>query len=290
MPKDKRKELLRQRLEEKDLEHAERERDFHSKLAAQMSAEVDRMTVKHRQKLGQMEKNFLRQKHGLRRRFEEDRWRKEESHLYIRHQKAREQLEEYFTLKREQTANKQMIERNHLASMINKDKADLMARQAAEKKRLPKALRTESKARLQMFRQSLRLPGPNTPMSTEEERERIRAFEESERERVRADMDRVTRKHAKKFEAMQLTHSTMQRELEQLQAEKKKELMDQETAKMREIEENFQRSMAEYQQFVKTERQVSAARKMSRAGAAGVGRRRNASRPCLLNVNKKEEL
>lgn len=71
-----------------ELEHAERERDFHSELAAQMEAEIARMTVKHRKKLGQMENNFLRLKHNLRRKYEEDRWHMEQSHMYARHQKA----------------------------------------------------------------------------------------------------------------------------------------------------------------------------------------------------------
>ena len=91
---------------------------------------------------------------------------------------------------------------------------EMLQRHALEKRRLPKVQKNEQKTRHQLFKQSLRISGINSP---EDEREKIRAFEEAEKKRMKGEQLRQELKHKKQWEALQEKNASSIRELEQLQ-------------------------------------------------------------------------
>ncbi|KAG8240411.1 hypothetical protein J437_LFUL003125 [Ladona fulva] len=139
---------------------------------------------------------------------------------------------------------------------------ELLKRQSAEKRALPKRIRTEMKAREMMFRESMRIPvgappspNPSITMDPEEEREKLRKFQENEKKRYRAEQLHFERKHQRQLEEMRATSDATVKELEQLQNEKRKMLMEHETMKLKEQEEGYARELKEWKSQLKPRKQ-----------------------------------
>lgn len=127
---------------------------------------------------------------------------------------------------------------------------ELLKRQAAEKRALPKRIRSEMKIREMMFRESLRIhaPGSNPATGPEDEKERLRKvlqhvqqahlsqnfartlifiscylqFQEQEKKKYKAEQQRLEDKHVRQLEELRGSTESAKRELEQLQNEKRK--------------------------------------------------------------------
>lgn len=136
---------------------------------------------------------------------------------------------------------------------------ELIKRQAIERRHLPKRIRSEMKTRELMFRESLRISMANLHISGtgEEERDKLKRFQESEKKRYKAEQQRQEQKHLKQLEDLRNMHDTTIRELEQLQNEKRKALMEHETAKLKLLEEEHANEFKEWKAQLKPRKQVS---------------------------------
>merc|ERR1711860_379558 len=88
---------------------------------------------------------------------------------------------------------------------------EMTHRHQLEKRRLPKILKQESKTRSLMFKQSLRLSVAGHP---EDERTKLKQFEENEKKRMKAEQLRQELKHKKQWEELVFRNETGLRELE----------------------------------------------------------------------------
>jgi len=113
------------------------------------------------------------------------------------------------------------------------------------------------KAREMMFRESMRIsltPGtqPDTP---DQEREKLRKFQEQEKKRYKAEEQRCELKHRRQLEELQAAADSSIKELEQLQNEKRKMLMEHETMKLKAQDDEYQAELREWRAKLKPRKQ-----------------------------------
>ncbi|CAF4939873.1 unnamed protein product [Pieris macdunnoughi] len=242
--KDRRKDAYRQRRTRLDAEHAARERAFVASLAESGDAVLRRVHATHRERQALADRQHLQQRQQIMRTREAALWELEEKQIHERHQLAKRQLKDEFLLRRHQMLVRHDKELEQIKRKNQRKEEELAKCQALEKRSLPKRIRAEQKAREMMFRESLRI-GAATH-SHDDERERLKKFQENEKRRYRAEQQRLATKHAKAREELKAAGEALLRELEQYQNEKRKALMNHESNKMKTIEERYGLELKEW--------------------------------------------
>ncbi|XP_046994651.1 serine/threonine-protein kinase 10 isoform X1 [Schistocerca americana] len=245
MPKEQRKNAFRVKKERLEAEQEEKEKLFLEKLNENHESSLRRLSETHREKIALMERQFLQQKQQLMRARESALWDMEERQILEKQQLAKRQLKDVFFLQRHQMLIRHEKELEQIKRMNQRKEEELLKRQAIEKRALPKRIRAEMKAREMMFRESMRISMTIQP-SPEDEREKLKKFQEDEKKRYRAEQQRAEIKHQRQLEELRATSEATIRELEQLQNEKRKMLMEHETMKLKEQEEGHSRELKEW--------------------------------------------
>lgn len=254
LPKEKRKDVWRVRKEELDSDQNERERLFMEKLNETHDIAMRRMSEKFRKTIADLEKHFLQQKQVLLRRREAAIWELEERQMYDKHQLAKRQLEDIIKLQRIQIFTRHEKELEQLKRMSQRQEDQLLKRQAVERRQLPKHIRAEMKARELMFRESLRCSSANLH-NVEDERERIRKWQESEKLRYKAQQQEQENKHRKQLEDLRAASEAAIRELEHSQNEKRKSLLNYETIKVKQLKEEHNNEINNWNANLKPRKQ-----------------------------------
>ncbi|GBP32649.1 hypothetical protein EVAR_16811_1 [Eumeta japonica] len=270
VPKDRRKEAYKQRRQRLDTEHAERETAFVAALVEAHDAAIRRIHENHCERQALVDRQYLQQRQQIMRTREAALCELEEKQIHERHQLAKRQLKEEFLLRRHQMLNRHEKEIEQIKRKNSRKEEEVLKCQAAEKRSLPKRIRAEMKAREMMFRESLRistLPPPGAQQ--EDERERLKKFQENEKRRYRAEQQRLATKHAKAREELKAAGDALLRELEQYQNEKRKALTTHETAKMKAFEERYAAELRKWRATLGDRKQV----RDRRTHVIGAGRR-----------------
>ncbi|XP_022344368.2 uncharacterized protein LOC111137270 isoform X2 [Crassostrea virginica] len=245
MSRDHKKDAMKKRKDQKEIELQEKERQFLETQAERQEKHMKQLAEVHRQKVALLESQFLQQKQQLLRGREAAIWEKEKQQLHEKHQLAKSQLKDLFFLKRHQMLTRHQKEVEQMKRSNTAKEDEMEKRHAIEKKRLPKIQKSEAKTRAQMFKQSLRLSTVGTP---EDDRTKMKQFEENEKKRMKAEQQRQQQKHKKQWEELVYRNESSLRELEQLQAEKRKLLMEQETQKIKELDDQYASELREWKQ------------------------------------------
>lgn len=244
MPRsENRKENQRKVREAKEIDLQEKERVFMETQAERLEKHMRQLADQHRQKIALLESQFLQQKQQLLRAREAAVWELEKQQLHEKHQLAKGQLKDMFFLKRHQMLTRHQKEMDQMRRYNSTKEEEMQSKHILEKRRLPKILKAEAKTRAQMFKQSLRLSTIGTP---DDDKLKIKQFEENEKKRMKAEQQRQEAKHKKQWEELVFKNETSLRELEQLQAEKRKLLMEQETQKIKELDEQYANELKEW--------------------------------------------
>ncbi|CAG9789804.1 unnamed protein product [Diatraea saccharalis] len=242
--KDRRKEAYRARRARLDAEQAERERAFVAALADAHDAVLRRIHEHHRDRQALADRQYLQRRHQIMRTREAALWELEEKQIHERHQLAKRQLKDEFMLRRHQMLVRHDKELEQIKRKNGRKEEELAKCQALEKRSLPKRIRAEQKAREMMFRESLRISALSAPH--EDDRDRIKKFQENEKRRYRAEQQRLTTKHTKAREELRAAGEALLRELEQYQNEKRKALMNHEASMMKTVEERYAAELKEW--------------------------------------------
>ncbi|KPJ02277.1 Serine/threonine-protein kinase 10 [Papilio xuthus] len=240
--KERRKEAYRQRRARLDAEHAERERAFVAALADSADGVLRRVHEHHRERQALADRQYLQQRQQIMRTREAALWELEEKQIHERHQLAKRQLKDEFLLRRHQMLVRHDKELEQIKRKNTRKEEELSKCQALEKRSLPKRIRAEQKAREMMFRESLRIAGT----AHDDDRDRLKKFQENEKRRYRAEQQRLATKHAKAKEELKAAGEALLRELEQYQNEKRKALMNHESSKMKSVEERYALELKEW--------------------------------------------
>lgn len=247
LAKTSKKEDVRKKKEQKEIQLQDEERQFMENQLDRMDKHMKQLTETHRQKIAMLESQFLQQKQQLLRAREAAIWDLEKQQLHEKHQLAKSQLKDMFFLKRHQMLTRHQKEIEQMKRSNLAKESEMQSRHALEKKRLPKILKQESKTRSLMFKQSLRLSIAGSP---DDERSKLKQFEENEKKRMKAEQVRQETKHKKQWEELVYRNETSLHELEQLQAEKRKMLMEHETQKIKELDEQYSNELREWKNML----------------------------------------
>ncbi|VIO90566.1 Protein kinase domain containing protein [Brugia malayi] len=244
IPKSQRKDCYRVRKEHLDSDQQNREMNFIAEQQSEQAARMARVQLDHKMKILQIEKNFQQQKHAVLRSREASEWDLEEKQLAERHHLNKQELKDRFYLQRTQMLARHQRELDHMRRVNEMDEEEQVRLYASFKKRLPKDFRTESKTRIAMFKESLRISCQKDDPTTLNEK--IRAFEEKEKQRVRIALEEHDTKYARKLRELKEKNATAIRELEEIHSEKRKMLLEAEENKMEMYEKEYEQVIADW--------------------------------------------
>ena len=203
-------------------------------------------TEQHREQLIKYESKFLTDRHSLIADKEDALVAMEQRQLHTKHQTVKEQMKEQYRLQRSQLQRRLTAEIDHLKSAHEKASKDLEIKQRQAKKRLPSIQKTEARARLNMYKQKLKIEltsAANTKI-------KLRNFQSDEitrQSRERADLQLKQEKQKIKLED---DHKFDIDEMQQHHIEKKKLLMQREQDRILALDDAFSRDFNSWQQQV----------------------------------------
>ncbi|KAK4883119.1 hypothetical protein RN001_006438 [Aquatica leii] len=254
LPKEHRKNEFKARKEKLDAEHLDREKSFLEQLNENHESSLRRLSDSHREKIALMERQFLQQKQQLTRTREAALWEIEEKQIHEKHQLVKRQLKDIFFLQRHQMLIRHDKEMEQVKRRAGRKEEELLKKQNAEKRSLPKRIRSEMKAREMMFRESMRISVSGTS-DPEADKSKFREFQDNEKKRYQAEQQRFDLKHQRQLEELRAMSDATIKELEQLQNEKRKMLMEHENLKLKQREEAFARELREWKAQLKPRKQ-----------------------------------
>ncbi|KAL3073596.1 hypothetical protein niasHS_017163 [Heterodera schachtii] len=243
LPKAQRKSVFRQRKDQLERRHCEKESDFVDQQMRSQEVFLLRARDRHREKLCLLEKQFLEQKHQLERSMETALWELEEAQLAEKHALLTQQFRDVFHLQRTHMLARHAKEQEHVRRINQSKEEQLLRALTADRKALPKVLRNEAKTRTMMFRKSLEvdLPGESDTWTA-----KVRMFEEREKQRMRLKMEEYDQKCKRKLAQLVERNQEVMRELEEIHNEKRNILLENERAKLAEYEQEYQQLLAEW--------------------------------------------
>ncbi|KAK3704747.1 hypothetical protein QZH41_009751, partial [Actinostola sp. cb2023] len=239
LPRPKRKETWKKKKEELELSHRQAEHEFLAMQQTEFEKFYKQMIDLHRQKMFEMEMQFLESKHERKRAHESEKWEMEFRHLNERHTLAKTQLKETFFLQRSQMLNRHLKEVEQHQHLTKLQEDEMKRRHEIERKRLPKIQRNEIKTKSLHHRKTLR----DKKVSLDIEREQLKMFEEIERKRARSEYEKMLLRQDLEAEELRTSSDSALKELQQLQNEKRHMLMESETLKLKERDDKHNGQM-----------------------------------------------
>ncbi|KAI6239143.1 Protein kinase domain-containing protein [Aphelenchoides fujianensis] len=187
LPRAQRKDAYKQRREHLERVHADQDAKFVASKRSAGEKIKESMQRSHEDNLARLDRQFLNELHDLRRNVESALWEQERAQMSDRFNLRRQQLKDNFALQRSLMVTRHRMELEHLRKTHQSNEELLIRSLNASRKQLPKALRTESKTRTVIFRESLRINYPDE--SPHMWSQRIHDFEEGEKIRIKQKIE-----------------------------------------------------------------------------------------------------
>ncbi|XP_027631695.1 serine/threonine-protein kinase 10 [Tupaia chinensis] len=243
LPRQQRKESMKQKLEEHSQKKQLLDRDFVAKQKEDLELAMKRLTADNRREICDKERECLSRKQELLRDREAALWEMEEHQLQERHQLVKQQLKDQYFLQRHELLRKHEKEREQMQRYNQRMVEQLKVRQQQEKARLPKIQRSEGKTRMAMFKKSLHISGAG---SASEQREKVKQFSQQEEKRQKSERLQQQQKHENQMRDMVAQCESNMSELQQLQNEKCHLLVEHETQKLKALDESHNQNLKEW--------------------------------------------
>ncbi|KAM4826709.1 serine/threonine-protein kinase 10 isoform 2-T4 [Thomomys bottae] len=243
LPRQQRKESMKQKMEEHAQKKQLLDRDFVAKQKEDLELAMKKLTAENRREICDKERECLSRKQELLRDREAALWEMEEHQLQERHQLVKQQLKDQYFLQRHELLRKHEKEREQMQRYNQRMMEQLKVRQQQEKARLPKIQRSEGKTRMAMYKKSLHISGAG---SAAEQREKIKQFSQQEEKRQKAERLQQQQKHENQTRDMVAQCESNMSELQQLQNEKCHLLVEHETQKLKALDESHDQNLKEW--------------------------------------------
>uniref|UniRef100_A0A8C3VKN6 non-specific serine/threonine protein kinase n=1 Tax=Catagonus wagneri TaxID=51154 RepID=A0A8C3VKN6_9CETA len=243
LPRQQRKENMKQKMEEHAQKKQLLDRDFLAKQKEDLELAMKKITADNRREICDKERECLTKKQELLRDREAALWETEEHHLQERHQLVKQQLKDQYFLQRHELVRKHEKEREQMQRYNQRMMEQLKVRQQQEKARLPKIQRSEGKTRMAMYKKSLHI---NAAGSAAEQREKIKQFSQQEEKRQKSERLQQQQKHENQMRDMVAQCESNMSELQQLQNEKCHLLVEHETQKLKALDESHNQILKEW--------------------------------------------
>ncbi|XP_046521693.1 serine/threonine-protein kinase 10 [Equus quagga] len=243
LPRQQRKESMKQKMEEHAQKKQLLDRDFLAKQKEDLELAMKKLTADNRREICDKERECLTRKQELLRDREAALWEMEEHHLQERHQLVKQQLKDQYFLQRHELVRKHEKECEQMQRYNQRMVEQLKVRQQQEKARLPKIQRSEGKTRMAMYKKSLHINGAGSPA---EQREKIKQFSQQEEKRQKSERLQQQQKHENQMRDMLAQCESNMSELQQLQNEKCHLLIEHETQKLKALDESHNQNLKEW--------------------------------------------
>ncbi|XP_045648064.1 serine/threonine-protein kinase 10 isoform X1 [Ursus americanus] len=243
LPRQQRKESMKQKMEEHTQKKQLLDRDFLAKQKDDLELAMKKITADNRREICDKERECLTRKQELLRDREAALWEMEEHHLQERHQLVKQQLKDQYFLQRHELVRKHEKEREQMQRYNQRMVEQLKVRQQQERARLPKIQRSEGKTRMAMYKKSLHINGAG---SASEQREKIKQFSQQEEKRQKSERLQQQQKHENQMRDMTAQCESNMSELQQLQNEKCHLLVEHETQKLKALDESHNQNLKEW--------------------------------------------
>nr|XP_021527869.1 serine/threonine-protein kinase 10 [Aotus nancymaae] len=243
LPRQQRKESMKQKMEEHTQKKQLLDRDFVAKQKEDLELAMKKLTADNRREICDKERECLMRKQELLRDREAALWEMEEHQLQERHQLVKQQLKDQYFLQRHELLRKHEKEREQMQRYNQRMIEQLKVRQQQEKARLPKIQRSEGKTRMAMYKKSLHINGAG---SAAEQREKIKQFSQQEEKRQKSERLQQQQKHENQMRDMLAQCESNMSELQQLQNEKCHLLVEHETQKLKALDESHNQNLKEW--------------------------------------------
>ncbi|XP_032116241.1 serine/threonine-protein kinase 10 isoform X2 [Sapajus apella] len=243
LPRQQRKESMKQKMEEHMQKKQLLDRDFVAKQKEDLELAMKKLTTDNRREICDKERECLMRKQELLRDREAALWEMEEHQLQERHQLVKQQLKDQYFLQRHELLRKHEKEREQMQRYNQRMIEQLKVRQQQEKARLPKIQRSEGKTRMAMYKKSLHINGAG---SAAEQREKIKQFSQQEEKRQKSERLQQQQKHENQMRDMLAQCESNMSELQQLQNEKCHLLVEHETQKLKALDESHNQNLKEW--------------------------------------------
>ncbi|CAF0731156.1 unnamed protein product [Brachionus calyciflorus] len=258
MAKDHRDLLKKQ----KEKELIKREEEYQLSQISELAEEEKRILKLQRQQLIHLETTSLLEKQNLIRTREAAIWELERLQMEQRYNVVRKHVRDFFYLQRHLMLSKQEKDLEHLRQLNTKLEEDLIRRQNEEKRLFMKSLRQEQRSRREMYRRSLYIiPVSNAQsslsekLSADEEKRKLKEFEEREKERFENELQRLNIRHIKQLEEYRVKADNIMKDLDDEQRLKRKQLVDAETKCLRDVDERYNQEYAYWQNRLRSRKQ-----------------------------------
>ncbi|XP_023560810.1 serine/threonine-protein kinase 10 [Octodon degus] len=243
LPRQQRKESMKQKMEEHTQKKQLLDRDFVAKQKEDLELAMKRLTAENRREICDKERECLSRKQELLRDREAALWEMEEHQLQERHQLGKQQLKDQYFLQRHELLRKHEKELEQMQRYNQRMIEQLKVRQQQEKARLPKIQRSEGKTRMAMYKKSLHINGGG---SASEQREKIKQFSQQEEKRQKSERLQQQQKHENQMRDMLAQCESNMSELQQLQNEKCHLLVEHEAQKLKALDESHNQNLKEW--------------------------------------------
>nr|XP_010970563.1 serine/threonine-protein kinase 10 [Camelus bactrianus] len=243
LPRQQRKESMKQKMEEHTQKKQLLDRDFLAKQKEDLELAMKRITADNRREICDKERECLSKKQELLRDREAALWEMEEHQLQERHQLVKQQLKDQEKIQIYQDFKKYELEREQMQRYNQRMLEQLKVRQQQEKARLPKIQRSEGKTRMAMYKKSLHINGAG---SAAEQREKIKQFSQQEEKRQKSERLQQQQKHENQTRDMVAQCESNMNELQQLQNEKCHLLVEHETQKLKALDESHNQNLKDW--------------------------------------------
>ncbi|XP_041089303.1 STE20-like serine/threonine-protein kinase [Polyodon spathula] len=229
------------------------EHKFLQKQQQDLNDALQKAVQEHKRKVAAVEWESLTKIQQLKRARESVIWELEQRHLQEKYHLFKQQVKEQLSLQRQQLLKRHGKERERASRFHHSLLEDLRSHQAQERARLPKNQRCDAKARLALFKQSLKIQGVS---SGAEQRQRLTQFQAEEESRQKAERLRQQQNHEQRLRELQEQCDSNSAELQQLQNEKLHLLVEREKRKIRALEEEHTMELSEWRERLACRKEV----------------------------------
>uniref|UniRef100_A0A0K0FCR1 Protein kinase domain-containing protein n=1 Tax=Strongyloides venezuelensis TaxID=75913 RepID=A0A0K0FCR1_STRVS len=246
MHRNHRKDVYRQRKEILDKEQENRELRFLSEMDNNHKASIARLQTKHKEKNALMEKQFLEQRHDLIRSRENALWELMERQLEERHVLYKHQLQEQYYVRRANMIRRHGIERDFIHTIHQNIEEAMYKDILLGQKKMPKTLKAESRTRIAMFKESLKISMNDQPSHVINEK--VKEFEEQEKHRIKKQLHEYKQRCHRRYAQMVTKNRAIMKELEEIQDSKRVMLKENEIAKEKDYDNTFTHALTTFRE------------------------------------------
>jgi len=238
-----------------------REEEYLVAQLTELGDEEKRIIKLHRQQLIHLEQTSLVEKQNLIRTREAAIWELERLQMEQRCNVIRKHVRDFFYLQRHLMLSKQEKDLEHLRQLNIKLEEDLIRRQNEEKRLFLKSLRAEQRSRKEMYRRSLYIVPSNqqesnySKLSPDDEKRKLKEFDEKEKEKFDNDLQRLTIRHMKQLEEYRIKADNIMKDLDDEQRLKRKQLVDAETKCLRDVDDRYSQEYTFWQNKLRSRKQ-----------------------------------